>query len=441
MTSGGVPWVLLALVLATLARGGTATAQPAGSNVQSRKTTPQESAAVEQRLSDAVRRESGRLPGATGAGGLLPAAGKLEAAIPHLERAQAIDPAHYGNSYDLALALLQTAKLDAAREQVRRMLSAKETGELHNLLGDIEERAGNLVAAAEEYQRAAHMDPTEDDLFDWGNNLVQLRAFEPATEGFSAAVARHPKSARLYVGLGIARYLSRAIRGRRQDLLSRCRPRTDRSLALLPVSRRDVRRRSGARRESHQPSLARFVKAQPRNALAHYHYAMSLWKGQPADAPPADMRQVEAQLRRAVALDPKLAKGFLRARILLSGPEEVPGGRSRSLQHATRLEPGLAQAHYRLAQAYQRTGQNELAVKELESSKQGRLSLIASREIADNGENCSFGKKRPCLKRVRGQPRIGWSASPSGSSHSSQRSCSLRPPSTNTSARGAIAWC
>lgn len=62
----------------------------------------------------------------------------------------------------------------------------------------------NLLAAAEAYQRAAHMDASEENLFDWGNNLIQLRAFEPATEVFTAAVARHPKSERLYVGLGIA---------------------------------------------------------------------------------------------------------------------------------------------------------------------------------------------------------------------------------------------
>ena len=45
---------------------------------------------------------------------------------------------------------------------------------------------------------------------------------------------------------------------------------------------------------------------------------------------------------------------------------------------AARLEPDLAQAHYRLAQAYQRTGQNRLAAKELEIferlSKQGQPS-------------------------------------------------------------------
>jgi Tfp pilus assembly protein PilF len=41
------------------------------------------------------------------------------------------------------------------------------------------------------------------------------------------------------------------------------------------------------------------------------------------------------------------------------------GVRARA-ERARRLDPTLAQAHYRLAQAYQRTGQNELAAKELE---------------------------------------------------------------------------
>ena len=92
---------------------------------------------------------------------------------------------------------------------------------------------------------------------------------------------------------------------------------------------------------------------------------MSLWKGQPADAQPADMRQVEAQLRRALALDRKLAKGFLELGILLSDQKRYKEA-IQELQHATRLEPTLSQAHYRLAQAYQCTGQDALAAKELE---------------------------------------------------------------------------
>ena len=77
---------------------------------------------------------------------------------------------------------------------------------MHNLLGDLEERAGNLVAAAEAYQRASHMDPSEENLFDWGNSLLQLRAATEAGEVFMAAIKRHPRSSRLHVGLGISLY-------------------------------------------------------------------------------------------------------------------------------------------------------------------------------------------------------------------------------------------
>jgi hypothetical protein len=46
------------------------------------------------------------------------------------------------------------------------MIEVKETAELHNLLGDVEERAGNRIGAAAAYQRAARMEPTEEHLFD-----------------------------------------------------------------------------------------------------------------------------------------------------------------------------------------------------------------------------------------------------------------------------------
>jgi len=111
--------------------------------------------------------------------------------------------------------------------------------------------------------------------------------------------------------------------------------------------------------------LARFAKAKPRNAQAQFHYAMSLWKGQPAGSPPPNLRQIEGLLRRAVTLDVKFAKAFLELGILLSDQQRYTEA-IQELRHATRLAPDLAQAHYRLSQAYQRTGQAELAAKELE---------------------------------------------------------------------------
>jgi tetratricopeptide (TPR) repeat protein len=355
--------ILLVLALAPAARGATAAPQSPAPEARPKKAPPPDSAAVERRLTEAVRREPDSFEAHHALAVFYLHQGKLDAAIPHLKRAQTIDPSHYAAGYDLALALLHTGDLNHAREQVRRMLTVKETGELHNLLGNVEEGAGNLVEAAEEYQRAARMDATEQHLFDWGNNLLQLRAFEPAADVFSAAIARHPQSARLNIGLGIAQYS----RGQYEDAVkSFCRavdlapsdPRPYQFLGemygVAPELGREVTER-----------LARFVKTQPRNALAHLQYALSLWKGAPAESEPADMKQVEALLRRAVTLDPRLAKGFFQLGILFS--DELRYNEAiQELRRAIRLEPDLAQAHYRLAHAYQRTGQNALAARELE---------------------------------------------------------------------------
>ena len=57
-----------------------------------------------------------------------------------------------------------------------------------------------------------------------------------------------------------------------------------------------------------------------------------------------------------------MTKAHLQLGILLAEQrrfdEAIP-----SLVEATRLDPNLGQAHYRLAQAYQRTGQKELAAR------------------------------------------------------------------------------
>ena len=101
------------------------------------------------------------------------------------------------------------------------------------------------------------------------------------------------------------------------------------------------------------------------DAFAQFHYAMNLWKGRSSPPDEAGMQRVEALLRQAVTLDRNLAKGFLELGILLSDQKRYMEAITE-LQRATQLEPDLAQAHYRLAQAYQRTGQKELADQELE---------------------------------------------------------------------------
>ena len=273
-----------------------------------------------------------------------------------------------------ARALLEAGQLDEARKLAAELAAANagtvREGLLRNLQGDIEERAGDHIAAAEMFQRAAHLDASEEHLFDWGNNLLALRTADDAVQVFEAAIKRHPSSARLHVGLGIARYA----RGEYAPAVqSFCRaadlePADPRPIEFLgemygvsPDLASEITER-----------VARFAKAHPKVASGQYYYAMNLWRapgapnatGTPgATGKDETLKTVESLLKRAVSLDPAMTKAHLQLGILLSEQrrfeEAIP-----SLVEAARLDPGLGQAHYRLAQAYQRTGQKELAARE-----------------------------------------------------------------------------
>jgi tetratricopeptide (TPR) repeat protein len=347
--------ILLVLACVPLAR---AQALPRG--------TAKADPAVERRLVDAAKAHPDSFEAQRALGGFYLQTRRIAAAIPYLERASRIDPADAVNSHDLAVAYLETDKLDLARQQVTALLQRQETAELLNLLGDIDAQAGDRIAAATSYQRAAHADPSEEHLFDWGDNLLQLRAYADAADVFTAAIRRHPGAPRLHIGLGIAQYY----RGQREEAVRSFCAAAD----LAPADPRPY----GFLGEMYGVSpdqageitkrLARFVELRPKSAEGQYYYAMNLWKGgSGADAVP-DLARIEALLRKAATLDPKYAKPRLQLGILLSEQKRWAEAVS-FLKAAVALEPGQPQGHFRLAQAYRRSGQTALADEELATFK------------------------------------------------------------------------
>lgn len=289
--------------------------------------------------------------------------GKLKAGIPYLEKARRLNPAHYVNGYDLALAYLETGDLSNAARQIRELLGHQNTAELHNLLGETEEKAGHYVTAANEFQIAAQMDPSETYIFDWGNELLLHRGYEPAVKVFSSGLERYPQSVMLHIGLGVA-YYSLGFYDDAAKALCRA---TD----LAPSDQRpylflgkmfDI---SLSQADEVTKRLKRFVEIQPRNALASYYYAMSLWKGHREQGLRTDKDLITSLLKRSVALDPRFADPHLQLGILYASDQRYTDA-ILEYQQATKLKPDLADAHYRLAQAYSRTGNKTLAAKEFE---------------------------------------------------------------------------
>ena len=74
-------------------------------------------------------------------------------------------------------------------------------------------------------------------------------------------------------------------------------------------------------------------------------------------------------LQKAVRLDPNLGAAYLQLGILYSDQNEDAKAIA-AYRKAIEVSPGVDEPHYRLGQAYERTGQKEQARKELEAYQQ-----------------------------------------------------------------------
>src|SRR5438132_10298827 len=300
--------------------------------------------------------------------------GMVAEAIPYLQKAQKLNSGSYGNGYDLTLAYMVSGRLSDARNSAKALLTVKETGEAHNLLAQIEEKDGNIIAAANEFQAAARLDPSESNLFDWGGELLVHRTLDPAVQVFEEGTRRFPNSPRLMVGLGMAYYA----RGNYDDAVKAFLKGVD----LDPTDARCYKFLSRAYDSS--PSQAdevierfrRFAELQPNNGRALYYYAMSLWKGKRAQDSSLDLHQIESLLSKSLALDPQLAEAHLQLGNLYSDQNKHARAIPQYVR-ALELNSDLADAHYRLGQAYVRTGEKDRAQQQFQVYRRLREQHLA----------------------------------------------------------------
>jgi tetratricopeptide (TPR) repeat protein len=337
---------------------------------------------AQEQLKKAVALEPRNFDANHDLGELCVRSGKLSDAIPLLKQAQQIRPSSYDNGYDLALAYLLTGRPTPARQLVQSLLKERDTAELHNLLGQVEEKDGKYVAAVNEFEIAAHQEPSESNLFDWASELLLHRTLEPAIEIFRQSAQRYPNSPRMAIGLGIALYsrgnYDEAVKSllRAADLGPSdpiCYFFLSKAYDSSPKQADEVIQRFG-----------RFSELQPANARASYYYAMSLWKGKRAQDPSLDLHQIESLLRQAVTLDPKLAEAHLQLGNLYSDQtqyaEAIP-----EYGKALEVNPNLGDAHYRLGQAYVHTSQKDKAQEQFQIYQTLRAQHLAEldKQIAD----------------------------------------------------------
>lgn len=306
-------------------------------------------------------------------GELYAKSGQLAKAQPLLAKAWRAKPGAYDNGYDLAMADLLLGRLDEARLVIAGLTKEKNTGELHNLLAQVDEKQGNFVDAANEYEVAAHLDPTEDNLFDWGSEMLLHRTYDPAITIFQDATQRYPTSPRLFIGLGLALNA----RGHYDDAVKALLraadldPSDPRCYLFLSKAYDSAPGQAAAVTER----FRRYAEDHPNDARAQYYYAISLWKAKRTGSA-VDLSAVESLLKKSIALDDSFADAHVQLGDFYADQhqyeESIP-----HYQRALALDPNLSDAHYRLGMDYVHVGRKDLAQKELAVYQKLRAEHLA----------------------------------------------------------------
>lgn len=272
--------------------------------------------------------------------------------------------------YELAWARIEAGDLTAAKRQLEQMSKQGETSRLHALLGELEERSGDHSAAAHEYYRAAEIEPSEGNIFDLANFLLQHKKYSgylpESIKFFRFGMTRFPRSSKMMVGLGVALYASEEYDEAVKVLCD--------AVDLAPDDQRPVTFLGMARKVS--PELAEqvdrrlqdFAERYPQNAAANYEYAMSLWDRGGGEQG-RNLDQIQALLRQAIARAPQWYEPHYQLGLLYESKAQSDDA-IREMRKASTLEPAFKPAHFHLAMLYKRIGDKAHAAQESARARQ-----------------------------------------------------------------------
>ena len=237
----------------------------------------------------------------------------------------------------------------------------KRGDDQHRLAGERDEKNGDALAAVQEFEQAVQLDPSEQNYFAWGSELLLHRAVWQAQEVFRRGAGSFPKSSRMWTALGASLFA-----GARYDEAARflCQASDlDPADSEAYLFMGKVQIASPDPLPCIQPKLARFAADHPDSSQANYFYAMAILKEAAGAAKAQAIEEAKKLLTKAVAADPKCADGYLELGIVAASSGDSATAID-DLNKAIAANPELSEAHYRLGVAYDRAGQAEKARRE-----------------------------------------------------------------------------
>jgi tetratricopeptide (TPR) repeat protein len=258
-----------------------------------------------------------------------------------------------------------------------KVTEASRAGDAHRSLGDAKESSGDPVRAVNEYAAAVKADPSEQNYFAWGAELLLYRASQPAVQVFSAGSKAHPDSSRMLAGLAAAFYSN----GQYNEAATEICRASDLSPAdSAPYLFLGKMEQAAADPFScSEKTLARFATAQPSNSQANFLYGLVLWKKARKTVDSSGLARAEHLFQIAAELDSHFADVYLQLGMLYNA-QGKKGAALSAFQKAAAADPKSSAAHYQLSLAYRRSGNAAKAEDEMKAYDELRRSEAAALE-------------------------------------------------------------
>jgi tetratricopeptide (TPR) repeat protein len=334
---------------------------------EEKQAKPQGSMGEQRAMEGALLAAATRTPGSFEAnrklGEFYLHAERFQDSIGPLETAYKLDSANFENEFDLSRALLGHGDIGKAREHLRNLMSHSDNAALHRLAGEIDEKLGDPLDAVHEFERAVHIDPSEQNYFSWGSELLLHRAIWQAKDVFSAGVKSYPRSVRMLTAVGAALFAGALYDDAARRLCEASDLSPDDPEPHLFMGKIEMAAPNPL--PCVDEKLERFAEHRPNDPLANYFYAMAVWKRDPQGAKAATLNHVQDLLMKAVVLDPNCSDAYFQLGVLHAERRDYE--QAINFYHkAIAANPQMPEAHYRLGMAYDRIGKQEEARHEFQ---------------------------------------------------------------------------
>ncbi len=302
-------------------------------------------------------------------GEILSRANLFQEAAKDFEEASRLAPDRVDIHFNLALARYRNGEWDAALASAERAKSLKDSGSVESLLGDIQEKRGDALAAVHSYQGAVTLEPNvEQHRLALATELLKHQTFDAAIVVLEQAESLFPQSVRMRVLLALTYYFVDRSQDSIRTLLEATKLDTTDVLAIRYLGELTLQH-SAVPDPAAVTQICAFADTHPASEIADALCGGVLLRVAEDNSDSSRGQEILRRLRHAVAIapsDPVAACQFGKA---LEWSERWQEARTQ-MEKCVRLDPDSPESHYRLARVYRRLGLATLAAEQTAAQQQ-----------------------------------------------------------------------